>query len=307
MVNIGLLGCGRWGRLILRDLKALGARVSVVVHGTTSRANAEAGQADAIVEGLDALPAMDGYVVAVPTALHAEFLLRLLETGKPVFCEKPLTRDVEAARRIVAEGGDRVFVMDKWRYHGGVLGLKAIADSGELGPVLGIRTTRVQWGCPHDDVEMDWILLPHDLSIVLEVLGFVPEPRWAAAEMSDGVLAGLSGVLESGGAWMQFEVGIRSPQHRRTIELRCRDGVATLGDAYDDAITVLRTAGCVQGSVPPEAEQRPVSVEMPLLAELAAFLGYVRGESPPPKSSAAEGLLVIERLSGVRELAGLGL
>jgi len=231
MVSVGLLGCGGWGKLILRDLKCLGAKVAVLARGSASHANAVAGGADSIVDCFKELPDVDAYVVAVPTNLHAEFIYKVIPKHKPVFCEKPLTHNFEAAKSIVAEAGDRIFVMDKWRYHGGVLALKAIANSEELGPVLGIKTTRVQWGSPHEDVEMDWILLPHDLTIALEILGFVPQPRGAVAEISTGGLVGLSGLLESEGVWINFEVGIRSQNHRRMIELRCRDGVAWLKGA----------------------------------------------------------------------------
>ena len=44
MLNIGLLGCGRWGKLILRDLKSLGVSVAVLAHGPISQANASAGR-----------------------------------------------------------------------------------------------------------------------------------------------------------------------------------------------------------------------------------------------------------------------
>jgi hypothetical protein len=54
-----------------------------------------------------------------------------------------------------------------------------------------------------------------------------------------------------------------------------------------------------------EPERRPVSGEMPLLRELRAFVDHVRG-GPPPRSSAAEGLLVVERIAELRHMAGAG-
>lgn len=305
MVKIGLIGCGNWGKHILRDLKTLGAHVSVVAPGESSRANALAGKADAIVPALNALPAADGYVVAVPTALHAQVLESLVASGKPIFCEKPLTPDLEAARRLVEQAGERIFVMDKWRYHAGILALRDIARSGELGPVLGIKTRRVQWQCPHNDVSMDWILLPHDLTIALEILGFVPEAHAAFAETREGKLIGLTGFLQSGGVWMESEVGIRSPTHSRCIEVRCRDGLASIGDAYDEAVVVLRTEGATTLTPAPSPEFRPVAQEMPLYKELKAFVEFVRDAAPAPKSSAAEGLLVVQRITELRRLAGL--
>ena len=95
----------------------------------------------------------------------------------------------------------------------------------------------------------------------------------------------------------------RSPAHRRLIELRCRDGIATLSDADVSAITLLRTENVA--GVAPLPQSRPVDVDMPLLKELAAFLAYVTGVGQPPRSSAADGLLIVERIADLRHIAGL--
>ena len=302
MMRIGLAGCGRWGRLILRDLKSLGCWVAVAAPGEDSAANARGANADLIVSSIDDLPQVDALVVAAPTVLHGEVVLRLAERGVPVFCEKPLTNDIAAAQAIVKKAGDRVFVMDKWRYHSGVRALRDIAKSGELGPVLGIKTTRLQWGCPHDDVNPVWILLPHDLTIAIEILGYLPAPVHAIAESDASGLIGLSAYL-SGEAWLQCEVGTRSPQYKRRIELRCRDGVAVLRDSYDQHIAVIRTEA--RRAAAPEWQLRPFIKNMPLLEELRAFVTYVSGSGVRPKSSAAEGLQVVEALVKLHSLAGV--
>jgi predicted dehydrogenase len=267
-------------------------------------ANAQAGGADAVVASIDDLPQVDAAVVAVPTLLHGEVVLRLAGRGCPIFCEKPLTSDVAIARRIVEAAGERVFVMDKWRYHPGVHALRDIAKAQELGPVLGIASVRVQWGSPHDDVDLAWILLPHDLSIALEILGHLPPPLHAVAESDGEGLVAMSAWL-AGSAWLHCEVGIRSPQHRRNIELRCRDGVAVLGDAYDRHIAVLRTDGGARRRAPPAWEVRPFVERMPLLAELDAFVAYIDGTGPAPRSTAGEGLAVVEAIAELHRLAGV--
>src|SRR5687767_15883213 len=98
--TIGLIGCGDWGRHILRDLKALGCTVPVVARSPASVARATEGGADAVVGELDALGAVDGVVVATPTATHAAVIGALLPLGVPVFSEKPLCPDPHAARAL---------------------------------------------------------------------------------------------------------------------------------------------------------------------------------------------------------------
>ena len=183
--HVALVGCGNWGRYILRDLVALDCRVTVVAREESTKAAAVDGGAIGVVGSVAGLPPVDGIVVATPTTTHAEVAEEALERGVPVFVEKPMTDDADDAERLAAAAPDRLFVMDKWRYHPGVELLGEIARSGELGRVVGLRTTRVGWGNPHD-VDAVWILAPHDLSIAVEILGSVPPPRSAVAFSLDG-------------------------------------------------------------------------------------------------------------------------
>ncbi len=237
---VGLVGCGRWGRHILRDLVALGCEVPVVARSDESKARAVEGGASAIVATTDGLPALDAAVVATTTSTHALVLEDVLERDVPVFCEKPLTNDRTAAARLAEFAPDRLFVMDKWRYHPGVLELAAIARERRLGAVSGLSTVRVGWGTGHDDVDPVWVLAPHDLSIALEVLGAVPRPSAAVAQVGNGVIAGLSALLDGDGAWHAFEVSARSPVRSRRVVLHCDEGIAVLAGAWDEHVTVFR-------------------------------------------------------------------
>lgn len=302
--HIGLVGCGRWGRLILRDLKSLGCTVFVVATSSESRQNAESGRADAIVAQLRDLPEADGYVVASTTVTHAEVIGELLDRGAPVFTEKPMTCDLQSARNLAGRGESRLFVMDKWRYHPGVERLGEIARSGELGEVIGLQTWRLGWGNPHLDVHSIWILAPHDLSMAIEILGRIPTPRAAVASRWEGVVSGLKGLLHDDGPWHALEVSSAHPRTRRAARLECEDGVAILSDSYESHIEVYRP-----GWQPAdEVETIPISTAMPLLRELEAFVAFLDG-GPPPRSSALEGLAVveaIERLLAFAGIAGLG-
>ncbi|MGQ0677235.1 MAG: Gfo/Idh/MocA family protein [Rhodospirillales bacterium] len=303
-LGVGLVGCGRWGRLILRDLVALGARVSVIASGENARHAAAAG-ATSVANGIGKLPIVDGIVVATPTSTHADVIEALLPRGVPIFCEKPLCQDAVRARRLAAAGSGRVFVMDKWRYHRGVLALRDIARSGELGQVVGLRSARLGWGHDYADVDCVWTLMPHELAIALEILGRLPRPLSAVADRVDGAVMGLTAVSAiEGGPWHVCEVGIRSPERRRSVTLLCRDGSAELADAHAGHITVTN-APPANGSAPdPQVIRRPIAAEMPLLAELAAFLDHLKG-GPAPKSSVDEATQIVTCLAEIRGLAGI--
>lgn len=291
---VALVGCGRWGQHILRDLIDLGCAVVVADPSDAARAHAAAAGA-AVTRDAQELPAVAGLVIATPTATHAAVLETLLPRGVPIFCEKPLTADGRSAAALAAGAGERLFVMDKWRYHPGVELLRDLARSGALGPVRGLRTTRVGWDNQHLDVDAIWILAPHDLSIAHEILGELPTPRTAVGERINGCAVGLLAVL-GGDPWLTIDVSVAPGERRREVRLSCRDGVAVLPDAYSDHVEILR---------PHAAPERcPLSSEMPLRRELRAFLAHLDG-GPPPKASAADGAAIVHTLERLRGMAGL--
>jgi predicted dehydrogenase len=291
--RVGLAGCGSWGRYILRDLLSLGCSVSVVARSPESMARAEG--ADTIVGSVRELQEVDGIVIATPTTTHATVIEQALERGVPVFVEKPLTNDPAAADRLAAAAGERLFVMDKWRYHPGVELLRDLARDGSLGAVRGLFTTRIGWGNPHDDVDAAWVLAPHDLSIALEILGELPGARAAVADLSGDDVQGLVGLLGER-PWHRLEISVRSPERRREVQLVCEEGVALLADGYSEHVLVHCDGA-------DEPERREIAAELPLLRELRAFVEHLQG-GPPPRSSAAEGALVVRRIAELRALAG---
>jgi predicted dehydrogenase len=301
-VAVGLVGVGAWGRLILRDLVSLGCRVTVVVRDETKHRDALEGGAVAAAARIEELPTdLAGIVVATPTSTHGAVVEALLPRGVPLFVEKPLTNDAGHAAWLAELGPDRLFVMHKWRYHPGVELIGEIARSAELGPVVGLRTVRVGWGQSHGDVDAVWILAPDDLSIALEVLGTIPQPRSAVVETVKGIASGLVGILGDD-PWFVFDSSTTHPVRRREVRLLCRDGIATLADAYDDYVLVTR--GEIWGTITREEEARPISSEFPLLRELRAFVEHLDG-GPPPRSSAAEGAAEVAAVERLRQLAQL--
>lgn len=299
--TIGLVGFGRWGRLIFRDLRALGAEVHVAVPSEASRAAAVAAGAVSVAATAGELPDADGYVVAPVTVRHAEAVRALLPRGRPMFVEKPLTADPVSAAELVATAGERIFVMDKWRYHPGIVELARLARTGAFGPIRSVTSHRLGWGNPHQDVDAVWILLPHDLSIAVEILGTLPEPRYAAAPDAAG--SGLLAVLrDADGPLVTCEVSAAHPVNRRTVVVVGEHGSGQLADSWDDRILL---AGTVDGvEITPDNRERAVGAELPLEAELRAFLEHLAG-GPPPRSSAADALSVVRAIATLRTMAGL--
>jgi predicted dehydrogenase len=295
-MRIALVGCGRWGRYILRDLVSLGCDVTVVARTESSRERAVAGGADAIVADVTALDGVDGIVVATPVTTHAAVVARVLPYDVPVFVEKPLTDDPVAARDLAERAAGRLFVMDKWRYHPGIEAMAAMARSNEYGKVRAIHNRRLSWGHDHDDVDATWILLPHDLAIVREIAGWLPEATAAVGHAWPAQQASLTGLLGPHPA-CTVEVSTMSPIRERRVLVEFEHAVALWDDGADAEVRIRRRDS---------DEELRVSLpsDMPLLRELTAFVDHLRG-GPPPRSSAAEGAETVERIAQLREMAGL--
>lgn len=295
--KIGLVGIGPWGTHILRDLLALDAVVTAVARAPANLAIARAAGVAAVAAPRDLPRDIDGYVVATPLSSHAEIIRALLPRGRPIYVEKPLTDDAEMARMLAAEAQGRLFVMDKWRYHHGILALADIARSGELGAIGALRCTRVDGGMGRAGVPMIWRLLPHDLSIALEVMGHLPEPVFAMAHRAGPDVVGLTSLLGRQGE-LAIDVSYAQASRRRRTTVTFAEGAAELPDAYADHILIWR-----RGAEKPE--KRAIDTGMPLEAELVAFLAHLGG-GPAPKSSAKEAALIVNRTAALLSLAGLG-
>ena len=299
--TIGVVGCGLWGRFVLRDLLTLGVKVVIADIDPAARTAAGATGVTAVADASD-LPAVDGLIVATPAVTHARIVTALLPRAVPILVEKPFTTNLAEAECLASDGGDRLFVGHTWRYHPGVQLLGEIARSGEIGPIVGLHSTRTNWTSPRTDVDSIWNLAPHDLTLAIEILGSIPMPRAAVAEVHKGRAVGMTALLGDE-PWLVFDISNRYRDKRREVRVHGRDGVAVMADPESGRIDITRGDS---SSPPSEAisDVREFSSQAALTRELIAFLGFIDG-GPPPKSSAGEGVDVVRCVVRLRELAGL--
>lgn len=302
--RILLVGCGRWGKLILRDLKILDCTVLVLTQSEESKQNAIDGGADQLINGLEESGEIDGAIVAVNSAAHFEVINSILDHfgNIPLYVEKPLCIKASDARHLLERAPANLFVMHKWRYHQGILALSEMAKSNRLGKLLGIKLTRNNWGIPHTDVDCTWILLPHDLSIVLEIAGYLPPARYARFDKTPNGIQGLSGFLSDNRLWVSLEISERSPGNKREMILYFENGLAQLNDSYDEKIEIFQTDPS-DLRIKPDPAYKSFANTMPLMEELKAFITWIQGHGDPPKSSVQEGYEVVLKIEELRELA----
>ena len=302
-INIGLIGCGIWGKNILRDLLSLGADTTVIeinkdLEQEVIRLGAKSFHLD-----IHQPDQYDGIVISTPASTHRLLLEKLSDYQKPIFIEKPLCasrKDLEWIKK--NSSAQNIFIMHVWRYHNGIIELGKIAKDKKLGNPVQLVTKRTNWTSPRQDVDSVWTLLPHDLTIAIEVFGYIPQPVSAVSEIYSGIPRGMSGVLGQEPS-MIFEVSNRYFDKRREVRLHCEDGIAVLQDENTDHIEIYYGG--------PDSTFDDVKTDKvyfdntpPLKRELGIFLEYIKtGEKP--KSDLNEGIYVVERILELRELANI--
>jgi predicted dehydrogenase len=143
-LRLGFLGVGWIGRHRLQALLRSGQveAVGIVDPSAECREAALAAAPGAApAASLDELLrlGLDGLVIATPSAQHAAQAIRALEAGVAVFCQKPLGRTAVEAAAVVeaARRADRLLAVDlSYRFTRAMAAVKALVESGELGPVF---------------------------------------------------------------------------------------------------------------------------------------------------------------------------
>jgi predicted dehydrogenase len=285
-LRVGLVGCGRWGANIARDLLAMDVRLEIADPVTGAYAS------------LHDLPACDAFVVATPSTSHTSVLAELLPFGKPIFCEKPLGMKLSALLALPAVAHELVFVMDKWRYHPAIEKLAVLAKDSALGELRGITTHRLDSTHGHADVDCTWILLPHELSIATEILGRAPEAVAAEAAIDRGHVVGMVSHLQAGNSSAVSTISTQRPSRVRTVKVAFADGSAAFDLDEESTIVVTRTNDGTSTTL-------EIPFVPPLRRELEAFVAHAAGHGPAPKASFADGVETVRTIERLRELAGV--
>lgn len=179
--NIAVVGCGYWGKNLVRDFAELGALHTICDTDTKAleqlaprypQVNTESEYHRVLLN-----KEIKGVVIASPAALHYAMAKEALLAGKDVFMEKPLALETEQGKELVelAEKSNRVLLVGHLlEYHPAVVKLKELVDKGELGKINYIYSNRLNLGKFRTEENILWSFAPHDISVILLLLGEMP-------------------------------------------------------------------------------------------------------------------------------------
>lgn len=182
-IKIGVVGCGYWGPNLIRNFRSLpDCNLKLIcdlneqrlahlkslypeVQGTTDYRHLLNGA------GLDAV------VIATAVNTHYPMARASLLAGKHTMIEKPMACSSAECQELIAIAQKRGLVLmtgHTFLYSPAVRKIKEIVDRGDIGEIRYISSRRLNLGLFQKDINVAWDLAPHDISIVLYIMGEQP-------------------------------------------------------------------------------------------------------------------------------------
>lgn len=178
--KIAAIGCGLWGKNIIRNLDELGALVAVVdINEERARDLGDRFGVPAYssLAKLRESAAAEAIAIATPAETHATLAIEALDAGLDVFVEKPMATRVTDGERMVKLAAEKDLVLmvgHLLEYHGAIRRMKELVDSGELGKIEYVYSNRLNMGRVRREENALWSFAPHDIAILLLLVGEMP-------------------------------------------------------------------------------------------------------------------------------------
>ena len=216
-IRIGVVGLGYWGPNLARNFAAIDGCELTWLCDASSEAREKlapsfpGARATADLNDLLNDPELDAVVLATPVTTHAALAIRVAESGKHCFVEKPLATtaaDAEAAVAAAEQAGKILMVGHLLEYHPAVDRLKELLDEGQLGGLYYVYGNRLNLGKLRAEENALWCLGAHDVSVVLHLIG--EEPVECSAHGESYVREGVQDVVF---CYLRFPSGVVAHLH----------------------------------------------------------------------------------------------
>jgi predicted dehydrogenase len=310
--RVTVIGCGYWGKNLVRNFAGLGALASVVdpvptvADGLAKTFNVK----PMSVEEALADTTISGVAIAAPAELHADLARKALAAGKHVFVEKPIAltvADAESMKLAAEKAGKSLMVGHLLQYHPAFEALLAVVQSGELGQLRYAYSHRLSLGKFRVEENVLWSFAPHDVSMVLALFGTEP-----ISQSGSGGAFITKGIEDEYRLDMQFAKGGRAhifvswlhPFKEHRLVVMGEKAMVVFEDSAtkpEDKLRLYHYMVDVSGRAPEpkkgEAEAIQYENDEPLKRECRHFLEVCSGRHGP-RTDAAEGIRVLRVLTG---------
>lgn len=308
--KVAVIGAGAWGKNLVRNFANLGALGAVCDSNSGACANAT--QISPGVKTYTSFsevlsqPQIEAVAIASPAVSHYQVAKAALNAGKDVYVEKPLALEVAQGQDLVdlgAQKGRILMVGHILHYHPAIRKLKELVDTGKLGRIRYIYSNRLNIGKIRKEENILWSFAPHDISIILLLLGELPEEvsahggTYLQSKVADVTLTTLS---FASGVRGHIYVSWLHPFKEQMLVVVGERQMAVFDDVSPDRKLLLYPHQIDWIDRYPvarkaEAEVVPLEVSEPLKEECAHFLDCVRTRQTP-RTDGAEGVRVLQVL-----------
>ncbi len=180
MRNIAVIGCGYWGKNLVREFAQLGILRVIcdasleTLKDLQSKYNVEAvSDFQQVLEMTD----VEAVVIATPAPTHANLAIQALAAEKDVFVEKPLALTLEDAIQMEAavKKSDRILMVGHLlEYHPALVKLRTLVAGDKIGKLRYLYSNRLSFGKVRTEENVLWSFAPHDICSILGFVGKLP-------------------------------------------------------------------------------------------------------------------------------------
>lgn len=322
MNKLAVVGVGSWGQNLLRNFCTLLGEGCVIACDADSKRLQERQTLYSGVSMTSDFSAIlddshvEAVVIATPAITHFALARQALQAGKHVFVEKPMAlRSVEAQELIsLAKQQQCLLMVDHLlEYHPAIEKLGELVPSGQLGQIFYLYSQRLNLGVIRTEENALWSLGPHDISVVLYLLGEEPQRVWAqgASYLQHSIEDVVFVSLEfSQGVRAQLHLSWLDPQKVRKLVIVGSHKMAVFDETAPQKLVLYnKSATMHNGSfllVDEGAQAVPVAEKEPLRVACEHFLDCIERKEQP-RSDGHDGLRVLRVLEAAqRSLARRG-
>jgi predicted dehydrogenase len=308
--NIAVVGCGHWGKNLVRNFSELDALFSIcdpsseVADKYASQYNVKKSPFTEIISD----PNIKGVVLAVPAHLHASMAIEAMNKNKHVFVEKPLgMNEVEAEAMIATAKKNKVRLMvgHLLQYHPIFKTIKEYVEAGKIGEINYIYSNRLSFGKVRTEEDVIWSFAPHDISMILSLTG--QEPEYVSTNATS-ILQ--KNIADTATIHLQFKSGLKShisvswlhPYKEHKLVVVGQSAILVFDDTKSwqeklalypyDAVSSKNLINLKNSNV----QYVKITEEEPLKNECQHFIDVVEKDIQP-LTDGAEGLRVLKVLS----------
>ena len=242
---VAVVGCGIWGRNIVRNFYNLGALHSVCDLDEENLKMIKELYCDInITKNFDELlanPEIDAMCIVTPSHTHFQMVRKGLLAGKHIYVEKPIStsaKETMELKELAEQMNVKLLVGHLLLYHPAVNRLRMLIAQGVLGKIKYAQSDRLNINYFKNDRSVMWDLAPHDVSMIAHVTGKAP----IRVINATGVASEFENIFDITHLTIEFEDGVIGqvsdswihPQKRVCLLIRGEKATAILDDTLTE-------------------------------------------------------------------------